>query len=100
MKKRAVADGFLDRDARLSPAERTQTVVSMCKESTQKEVAAALGISLSHARNFVRLGKLEPEAWALFEKQGTDAPIRQWLRVCKYTGKRQAAEAKKIASAG
>jgi hypothetical protein len=94
--KRHVADGFLERDARLSPAERTLTVASMCEESTQVDVARALGISLSHTRNFVRLAKLDPAAWALFEKQGRDAPIRKWLLVCQHPKRRQLAAARKM----
>lgn len=101
MKKttKAVTDGFLDRETRLSPAERALTVASMCGETTEKQVAVTLGMSLSHVRNFVRLRKkLSPAAWKLFEEQGRSASIRQWIAVCKYEGREQLKAAKVLAS--
>jgi hypothetical protein len=88
---------FRDRDARMAPFERSAAVFEMVKESTQKEVAEALGISLSHLRNLLRLrARLAPEAWDVFEALGSRASIREWLRICAMGKREQIREARAL----
>jgi len=92
-------DGILERlrrerEARMEPHEQVSAAALLLSHFGAEEAARRLGVSVQHLGNLARVRRqLSPKAWAIFVSEGSDARLKNWIKIAAAADRRAQLEA-------